>query len=525
MVSRSTLVVHGRLAMRAARLKAARESRHGVQIMSFEQAAVRLAGGFVRPIDDESLREAIQAVLPATAMGELESIKLLPGMVGAAADTLHKAWRAGIELGARAAEHPRLDATARLEAAVLAALPQGMMRPADIVAAATARVAHAPAVLGPVEIDGLTELSPCWRPLLALLAQHVPVRWSAGPRSVPDWLSDGVSVASSPAATPATSTVSAATAYHEAVEAMRWARSLLASGVAPADIAIATTSPANYDDHFVTLRADAKVDLHFVHGVRTVTTRDGQAAAALADILVRGISHTRIRRLASLCGESAPFASLPEGWLRVLPTEAPLSTTAAWNRLLARLSTSDWPDGIDHTHELRDAVTLLEQGTGEAAGVGATFLTGRALSIWRKALLAGPATSIDITLETLKQDDGLEACVSVAWMPASALAASPRPHVRLIGLNSSRWPRSIAEDRLIPDHVIRTAEFDPLPVTLADRRDFATILATTTGEVVLSRGRRDSDGRLLGRSPLLAGFGDETYLRGNAVPADRKSVV
>lgn len=97
MVSRSTLVVHGRLAMRGARLKAAREGRHGVQIMSFEQAAVRLAGGFVRPIDDESLREAIQTVLPVTAMGELESIKLLPGMVGAAADTLHKTWRAGIE--------------------------------------------------------------------------------------------------------------------------------------------------------------------------------------------------------------------------------------------------------------------------------------------------------------------------------------------------------------------------------------------------------------------------------------------
>ena len=119
----------------------------------------------------------------------------------------------------------------------------------------------------------------------------------------------------------------------------------------------------------------------------------------------------------------------------------------------------------------------------------------------------------------LKQDDGLEACVSVAWMPASALAASPRRFVRLIGLNSSRWPRGIAEDRLIPDHIIRTAELDPLPVTLADRRDFETILATTTGEVVLSRARRDSDGRLLGRSPLLAGFGDETYLRRNAVPA------
>ena len=142
--------------------------------------------------------------------------------------------------------------------------------------------------------------------------------------------------------------------------------------------------------------------------------------------------------------------------------------------------------------------------TGRRGEIGEAFLKGRALTIWRKALLAGPAASIDATLETLKQDDGLEACVSVAWMPASALAASPRRFVRLLGLNSSRWPRGIAEDRLIPDHIIPTPVLDPLPVSLADRRDFETIIATTTGEVVLSRARRDSDGRLLGRSPLLA---------------------
>jgi hypothetical protein len=70
--SRSTLVVHGRLATREGRLAAARDRRHGLHVMTFEQAAVRLAGGFVRPIDDESLRAAIQAVLPATPMGELE---------------------------------------------------------------------------------------------------------------------------------------------------------------------------------------------------------------------------------------------------------------------------------------------------------------------------------------------------------------------------------------------------------------------------------------------------------------------
>ena len=108
MTNRRTIVAHGRLAMRELRLDAARDRRHGLQIMSFEQVAVRHAGGCARSIDDESLRTAIQTVLPTTPLGELEGIKLLPGMVDAAADTLHKAWRAGIDLAARAAEHPRL---------------------------------------------------------------------------------------------------------------------------------------------------------------------------------------------------------------------------------------------------------------------------------------------------------------------------------------------------------------------------------------------------------------------------------
>ena len=516
---RSTLVVHGRLAMRESRLAASRDSRHGLQVLSFEQAAVRLAGGFVRPIDDESLRAAIQAALPITPMGELESIKALPGMIDAAADTLHKVWRAGIDLVAREADHPRLAAIARLEAAVLDQLPPGMKRPMDIVAAATARIGHAPAVLGPMEIVGLTELSPCWRSLLQDLTAHIPVQWTAGPRSIPTWLdTTGVAVEVAPAQTPGIDAVSAATAYHEAIEAMRWARSLLASGVSPSEIAIATASPADYDDHFLALRSDANFDLHFVHGVRTVTTREGQAAAALADIVIRGQSQSRLRRLATLCRDSGPFETLPEGWLRVLPTDAPLSTPGAWNRLLSRLTPEDWPDGTNHTSALRTAVETLAKGPDAAREIGEAFLKGRALAIWCKALLAGPAASIDATLESLKQDDGLEACVCVAWMPASALAASPRRFVRLLGLNSSRWPRGIAEDRLIPDHIVPTPVLDPLPVNLADRRDFDTILATTADTVVLSRARRDSDGRLLGRSPLLAGHGDETYLRRNATP-------
>jgi len=520
MTERRTIVAHGRLAMRELRLEAARNHQQGLQIMSFEQLAVRLAGGFARAIDDESLRSAIQTVLPTIALGELESIKLLPGMVAASADTLHKAWRAGIDLAARAGEHPRLDSIARLEAAVLAQLPTGMVRPMDLVVAALSRLRHAKAVLGSVEIVGITELSPCWRSLLEALTDHTPVTWSTGPRPYPAWLeTTGVLISSTPPQAPDVHAVSAATAYHEAIEAIRWARGMLASGEAePADIAIAAASTADYDDHFLSLRADANLDLHFVHGTKVTTTRDGQAAAALADILIRGLSQTRMRRLAALCGESGPLQSLPASWTRVLPADAPLTSVSAWSQMLKRLTPADWPDSQDHSAILKGIVDLLATGHGAADEIGSALLSGRALSIWRKALLAGPSGSIDATLEVLKQDDGLEACVSIAWMPASALAASPRRFVRLVGLNSSRWPRGISEDRLISDHIIPTNELDPLPVGAADRRDFETILATTENQVVLSRARRDSEGRLLGRSSLLGAHTGETYIRRNAVP-------
>ena len=519
---RRTVIAHGRLTMREVRLDAARHHRHGLQIMTFEQLAARLAGGLCRAVDDDSLREAIKNVLPETELGELEGIKVLPGMVSAAADTLRKAWRADVDLRARAANHPRLKSMATLEEAVLRAFPPMMMRPGDLVCAGLQRLDHVATLFGPIDIVGITELSPIWRPLLHTIATRVSVRWIAGPRPVPQWLDgDVIDVVQTEPHAPEVLAVSAATAYHEAVEAMRWARQLISSGAAdPADIAIASVTPADYDDHFLALRGDANLDLHFVHGVSVTASRDGQAAAALADVLLRGLSQTRMRRLNTLLAAyPGPFQALPEGWTRILPADAPLSSIEAWARLIDRLTAGDWPDGTDHGSTLGSIVELLSRGIEAADEPGEKLLHGRALVIWRKAILAGAAASLDRSLQTMKQDDGLDACVSVCWMPASALAASPRRFVRLLGLNSSRWPRGISEDRLLSDHIVPTSELDPLPVAEADRRDFETILTTTESQVVLSRARRDEDGRLIGRSVLLVQVrAEETYLRRNGIP-------
>ncbi len=167
----------------------------------------------------------------------------------------------------------------------------------------------------------------------------------AGPRPVPEWLEGlKVEVHRSAPATPAIHSASAATAYHEVIEALRWARELVATGEArPEEIAIAAAAPSAYDDEFIALRSDANLDVHFVHGVRVVNTREGQAAAALADILVRGISQTRLRRLVTLVsGQPGAFGKLPEGWLRILPYDAPLATPEAWDRFFSSLAPEDY---------------------------------------------------------------------------------------------------------------------------------------------------------------------------------------
>ena len=305
MTERQTVVVHGRLAADQSRLEAARSGRHGVQVTSAVGMAARLAGGFLRGVDGDTLSIAVGTVLreaPLGTFGDLEPIRSLPGLQLALARTLGRAWRAGLDLAGSRSEHPRFATLATIEEMVRGHLPPGMLRPTDLAAAASERLRHAPAVLGAVEVRGMTALEPVWQALLADVAGHVPVVWNAGPREAPAWLNvGGIAVRSSPPALPTVEMQSCATARHEVIEALRWARTLLASGAARAqEVAIATASPGAYDDLMEAAAADASLPLHFAHGRSALTARDGQAAAALADILVHGLSQDRVRRLIAL---------------------------------------------------------------------------------------------------------------------------------------------------------------------------------------------------------------------------------
>lgn len=74
-------------------VEAARAGANGVRILTMGHLAARLAGGFIQPIDPQALHQTVRASLAANDLGELDSIKALPGMARAVVATLEKVWR------------------------------------------------------------------------------------------------------------------------------------------------------------------------------------------------------------------------------------------------------------------------------------------------------------------------------------------------------------------------------------------------------------------------------------------------
>ena len=524
-MARHTVLVTSPLARRELQLAAARAAAHGRQILSPPQAAARLAGGFLQPIDRNALLEVLHQSLAdrRVEIGELEQIRELPGTVRAAATTLMRVWSAQVNLSRRAdsTSNPRIAAVAALEAAVLKRLPPSMRRPQDLVDRALQRLAFAPWVLGPIELRGVPGLDPVWRSFLVKLAEVVPVTWQLGHFPPPPWLTNAaIAKIQDPGARPEILRVSCANPRHEALEALRWARELMASGQArPQEIAIAAPATQEWDDHLAAISADGNLPLAFLHGRPALTTRDGQAAAAVAEVVLTGLSQTRVRRAVGLTRSmTVPTRALPRNWYQILQPKAPLLRAEQWYETIAAIT--EWPEGQDFGADLRTIIELLDRGVDDAAEIGEKLLAGRALSIWRKALKEGPARALESTLTGIRLEETMDPCTSVLWCQAADIAACPRPYVRLLGLASRGWPRTQSEDPLLPAHVIDPTELDPVPVPERDRRDFRTNLRAACRQVVLSRFRRSAEGRQAGESALLheSGVNEEQYLRRERIP-------
>lgn len=504
---RRTVIVQGGLAFAARRASAARDGENGLQIMTVTQLAARLAGGFLHPVTNEDLEFAVARALDMGGFEDIETVRHLPGMTRAVSRTLRAAWNANIRLAHAFAGQSRIRDLALLEGRVRGNLSDAARLPIALRDEARARMQRAPALLGSVSITGVHFIEPVWRPLILDLCALSPVVWIAPPGADTTWFPGEVRVASGIGALPVQ--VTCADPRHEVLEAFRWARSLIASGQAqPKDIAICSVVTDEWDEHVVALAQETGLPVSFAHGRPCLGTADGQSCAALADVLLHGLSQARVRRLLALTtGQRTVLDALPRDWLRV-PRSASLTSVTEWAQALDRLA---FPD-IDPRPIVMPLLALLERGTAAAREAADAFLRGRARRLWERATRAAPAAALELSLRTIRVEDERDASDSMAWAPAWQLAAAPRPWVRLLGLTERGWPRLSGEDPLLPEHIGPPAPLDADPPAEADRRAFGIITACATRGIVLSRSRRNAQGGRAGPSPLLVPGGNAIAL-------------
>lgn len=518
-MNRRTVIVEGPLAFRMKRLVAARQGEAGVQIMTLPQLAARLAGGFTRPARSEDLDPVIRSALEAGGFGELEGIRNLPGMTRSVAWTLTRLWNADFALADHAHESARLQDLMTIEARVRESLPAGVLSPRDLRDASLQRVTHAPAVLGAVELDRVVRVAPVWRPLLLALARQVPLAWrNPGDPGAAWFTGELVSDPRPKLASP--EIVSCASPRAEAVEALRWIRELIASGrVRPDEIAVCATATEDWDDHMLVLAADAGLPLHFSHGVPALASREGQVCAALADVLLNGLSQDRVRRLfGHAAGRSRGLDALPPSWAQGLRPGAALFEFEQWRRALDEAH-AHRTDGIDVRPLLIPVLEVLAGGAGTADAAGGLLLGRAARALWVEALRRAPPEALEFSLQELRLPDGRDPGASAVWCPASHLAAAPRRFVRLLGLTTRSWPRRSGEDPLVPSHILSREALYSESLTEQDRRAYAIVTAEADGALVLSRSRRNAQGGLQAPSPLLPHDPRTTALKRARIPS------
>jgi hypothetical protein len=511
-----TVVVEGPLALRMHRLAAARSADVGLQILTLPQLAARLAGGFARPAVRPDLAPAIQAALAEGGLVDLEPLRTLPGMVRALSRTLDRLWLAGVDPAAHL-DTPRLADLALIDGRTRARLGPAVLAPPDLRAAAERRIGLANRLLGEVVLDHVHTLPPVWGGLLESLAREVPVAWTGAPK--PAGAAGTAATTASPSGA-APESVICADPSGEVVEALRWARSLIASGQAvPEEIALVAAAPEPWDDAMLALARAADLPIHASHGVPILATVEGQACAALAELLSQGLTQDRVRRLlAHSAGRSRDLQDLPPTPLAGLPAAATLGDLAQWRTALA-LARARRDDEADPASILMPALELLTRGLPAAEEAGARLLPRPAAKVWAAALQAGPPEALSFALEALRVPDDRDPGRAVVWGPAAHLMGAPRPWVRMLGLTARAWPRPAATDPLLPDHILA---LDPTVAPSRpdlDRRAFAAIAAGAAKGLILSYARRSAEGGLQAPSPLVPSGLTATPLRALRTPA------
>ena len=425
-MKRRAIVVDGPLAFRMRRLAAARDRELGLEILTLPQLAARLAGGFCRPADEDVLFPAINTALEQGGYTQLDGVRRLPGMTRAVARTLACIWSADLNLDDLSVTSPRLADMAVLQRRIREALPAGALTSIDLRDAALARCSRASSLLGAVTLEGLMDVDPVWRPLIAALVSEIDVEWISVGVAERSWFPGRLPARPVPPSLQPRGAL-CADPRAEVVEALRWARELLSRGnIVTSDIALASASPDAWDEHFLVLAADAGLPLHFSHGVPALSTRDGQACAALADVLINGLSQDRVRRLLRRLPHSAALDRVPEDWSAGLPRRAGLFTLEHWRRALAATRDSRTA-GEAAEVAIFPILEAISRGPAAAAQAGAMLLTGQSRLLWEEALRIAPEGAIALSLQNLRIPDGRDPGNSVVWCPASHLSCVHAP--------------------------------------------------------------------------------------------------
>jgi hypothetical protein len=291
---------------------------------------------------------------------------------------------------------------------------------------------------------------------------------------------------------------------------------LIVSGRAqPHEIAIVASATEDWDEDFRVLVADSQLPLHLVHGRSATSTFPGQQAGSLATVLLEGLSHDRVVRALRLLHSTPKLKSLPSDWYTNLDPDAPLLKLGHWQVSLDKLA--EEPERPDFRPTLLPILDLLSKGAPAAEQVGEELLSGQARAIWRRALLDGPPEALMTTIGQVRVPDESDPNANIIWGPAHAVASAPRPFTFMLGLTSRNWPRQGREDALLPSHILDPVSLEPASVTVQDRTDFA-LLRDAAKEIVYSRSRRDSEGRLLGTSPLAPSELVSQHLQRSRIP-------
>ncbi|TIP11324.1 PD-(D/E)XK nuclease family protein [Mesorhizobium sp.] len=483
------------------RLDAAREGATGRQILTLPLLAARLAGGFVAPATHETLYPVIRSVLGSEAFEDIAGVVALPGMPAAVLSSLREWWAGGYSQ--IQPHNSRLKDFVLLERCVREALPPGHLAPPDLLAAALDRVAYAPQVLGPVTLRDIVDIQPVWRPLILALSNIVPVQWILPPEGRGSWFKGSIKVSERKDSSFLTADV-CADPRSEAREALRWARDLVVRGVAaPHEIAMVAASPGAWDDAFLVLSREAALPLHFSHGVPALATREGQTCAALADILLRGLTQERVRLLFARLPNSPVKSRVPADWAKGIRRSAALTSVERWRYALHE-ARGQRADGDIAEQLLLPILETLATGISSAEDIGRRLLSGGALTLWQDAMRMAPVQAIELSLRALRVDDGRDPGNSIVWAPARLVAAAPRRYVRLIGLAANAWPRPQAEDPLLPDHLLGDLRLPSAGVSDDDLLSFNVIIGQSEGHA-LSRNHRSATGSLQAPSSFWRG--------------------